>query len=360
MVDKLQTFAYTVYLIWHFRRHIMANSLNNIIRLNTNNFDSYMNQYAGMMTKKQRDAIRNGFDLTLRLEKYTETALGLRPDVLATKRHTAIWGPPGGGKTFTANEVIKRNNVPVLKIHGASSLHDAMVQIAVFKYKNLGKPFTVWFDDCDSFFDRGSSNALDPLNIVKGMLDPEREIQADGQGGVLAYNVDVTNTINKAMNAAEYDPTKQIIADALTHFRNPNGLGVEIKTNDINFFWTTNRVLPNKKVAFTPKSNGQLDQLKIDQHAVRDRCNWRKFDITEEEAWGWMASVMLSNDVFAAEPLMQGQTLDIQQLMILLQTFYNHWDNLEANSMRTVKEAGAMLLMDPDNFQDEFEQNFVG
>jgi hypothetical protein len=220
-------------------------------------------------------------------------------------------------------------------------------------------PFAVWFDDCDSFFDRGNGT-LDPLNIVKGMLDPEREIQIDGKGGVFAYNVDVSNTITKAMNAAEYDPSKQIIADALTHFRNPNGLGVEILMNDINLFWTTNRLLPNKKVAQKPKNNGQIDQTKMDQHAVRDRCNWRKFDINDEEAWGWMASVMLSNDVFAKEPLMKGKTLNNEQLMVLLQTFYNHWDNLEANSMRTVKEAGAMLLMDEDNFQDEFEQNFVG
>ena len=332
----------------------------NVIKLSQNNFDQYMKKYAGMMNKDQKDAIANGFELTKRLEKYTETALGLRPDILATKRHNVIWSPPGAGKTFTANQVIEKNNVPVLKIHGASSLHDAMVQLAVFKYRNLGKPFSVWFDDCDSFFDRGSGSSLDPLNIVKGMLDPEREIQANGHGGVLAYNVDVTNTINKAMNATEFDPGKQIIVDALTHFRNPNGLGVEILTNDINFFWTTNRILPNKKVAFTPKSNGQVDQIKVDQHAVRDRCNWRKFDINDDEAWGWMASVMLSNDVFANEPLMQGRTLDNDQLMMLLQTFHKHWDDLEANSMRTVKEAGAMLLMDEENFQDEFEQNFVG
>lgn len=330
-----------------------------ILKLNVNNFDQYMKKYAGLMTGKQKDAIRNGFELTARLEKYTETALGLRPDILATKRHTVIWSPPGAGKTFTANQVVERNKVPVLKIHGASSLHDAMVQIAVFKFKNLGKPFTIWFDDCDSFFDRGSSNALDPLNIVKGMLDPEREIQPDGNGGVLAYNVDVGNTIAKAIAATEIDSQKQVIVDALTHFRNPNGLGVEILTNDINFFWTTNRVLPNKKVASTPRNNGQIDQTKMDQHAIRDRVNWRKFDITDDEAWGWLASVMLSNDVFAKEPLMKGLTLNNEQLMVLLTTFHNHWPNLEANSMRTVKEAGAILLMDEDNFQDEFEQNFV-
>ena len=330
-----------------------------VIKLNQSNFDSYMKKYAGIMNSNQKDAIANGFKLTERLEKYTETALGLRPDILATKRHTIIWSPPGAGKTFTANEVIENNKVPVLKIHGASSLHDAMVQLAHFKFKNKGKPFSVWFDDCDSFFDR-SSGILDPLNIVKGMLDPEREIQQDGNGGVLAYNVDVTNTIQKAQNAAEYDPSKQSIVDALTYFRNPNGLGVEILTNDINFFWTTNRLLPNKKVATTPKSNGQIDQIKMDQHAVRDRCNWRKFDINDEEAWGWLASVMLSNDVFANDNGMQGKTLNNEQLMVLLQTFFNHWPNLEANSMRTVKEAGALLLNDEDNFQDEFEQNFVG
>ena len=93
----------------------------NVIKLSQNNFDQYMKKYAGMMNKHQKDAIANGFELTKRLEKYTETALGLRPDILATKRHNVIWSPPGAGKTFTANQVIEKNNVPVLKIHGASS-----------------------------------------------------------------------------------------------------------------------------------------------------------------------------------------------------------------------------------------------
>lgn len=336
----------------------MKNNVQKLKVLSKDNFTEYMNQYAGLMSKRQKDAILNGFDLTDRLEKYTETAMGLRPDILSTKRHTIIWSPPGAGKTFTANQTIEKNNVPVLKIHGASTINAFMVKLATVCYKNKGKDFSVWLDDCDSFFTRGSGD-IDNLNIVKGILDDEREPDQNGKGGILQYNVDVSRTIASARLAEEMNPAKGITADALEYFRDPDGLGVTIPMSNVQFFWTTNKNLATRKEAFDTK-NGKTNQQKIDEHAVRDRVNWRKFDITDDEAWGWMASTMLSNDVFAGDPGMQGKTLSTEQLMILLQTFYNNWDNLEANSMRTVKEAGAMLLQDPENFQDEFEQNYVG
>jgi hypothetical protein len=327
--------------------------------LTKDNYTDYMSKYASTLNKKQKEAIRNGFDLTERLEKYTETAMGLRPDILATKRHTIIWSPPGAGKTFTANQVIENNNVEVLKIHGASTINAFMVKLATVAYKNQGKDFSVWMDDCDSFFSRGSGD-IDNLNIVKGILDDEREPDGNGKGGLLQYNVDVTRTIASARLAAENNSAKVITADALEHFRDPDGMGVSIPMNNIQFFWTTNKNLATKKEAFTSNRNGQLNQIKVDEHAIRDRVSWRKFDIDKDESWGWMASVMLSNDVFSKDQGMQGLTLNTEELMTLLDTFYKHWDNLEANSMRTVKEAGAMLLQDPENFQDEFEQNYVG
>jgi hypothetical protein len=339
----------------------MKNNVAKLEVLSRDNFTEYMNQYAGLMSKRQKDAILNGFELTDRLEKYTEVAMGLRDDMLFSKRHTIIWSPPGAGKTYTANQVIEANGLTPLKIHGASTIYNFMVKLATVCYKNRGKKFTVWLDDCDSFFSKGSGD-IDNLNIIKGVLDDEREQQPDGTGGVLQYNVDVTNTIIKAEQAEENNPGcgRGITADALNHFRDPDGLGVIIPQSNIQYFWTTNKNLATKKEAFATNKQGLTSQIKIDEHAVRDRVNWRKFDITDDEAWGWMASTMLSNDVFEGDPGMQGKTLDTEQLMILLQTFYNNWDNLEANSMRTVKEAGAMLCMDPDNFQDEFEQNFVG
>jgi hypothetical protein len=336
--------------------------MNNVLKLDfltKDNYTTYMDKYAPLLKKKQKEAIRNGFDLTERLQNYTETAMGLRPDILSTKRHMIIWSPPGAGKTFTANQTIESNNVEVLKIHGASTINAFMVKLATVCYKNQGIDFSVWLDDCDSFFGRGSGD-IDNLNIIKGITDDEREPDGNGRGGILQYNVDVSRTILQAEKAAETNPSRMIIAEALNHFRDSDGLGVTIPMHNVQFFWTTNKKLASKKEAFTPNRNGQLNQIKVDEHAVRDRVIWRKFDINDDEAWGWMASNMLCNDVFKNDPGMQGRTLSTDQLMVLLTTFHKHWPNLEANSMRTVKEAGAMLLQDPDNFQDEFEQNYVG
>ncbi len=322
--------------------------------LTPNNFNEFMSEHAtGMFENKEKEAIRNGFELTERLRKYTETSFGLREDVLSTKRHTIIWSPPGAGKTFTANRVIEDNNLAVLKIHGASTIYDAMVKLVTTAYRNRGKQIFVWKDDCDSFFERGSG--VDNLNITKGILDDEREPDDTGRGGILQYNVDVTGAINKAEAAAEYDPNKAITAEALKYYRDSDGLGISLPMNNFTFFWTTNKNLATKNEAFGPKGT----QNKRDEHAVRDRVNWRKFDIDDLESWGWMASNILSSDCFAKKPGMQGQTLNVKELFLLLNTFLKYWPNLEANSMRTVLEAGAMLKMDPDNFVEEFKQNYV-
>ena len=94
---------------------------------------------------------------------------------------------------------------------------------------------------------------------------------------------------------------------------------------------------------------------KMGEHAVRDRTAFKQFNITSEEAWGWMASNLLSCNVFEQH----GFELNKEQTFVFLDTFYRMWDRLNANSMRTVKEAGAMLYNDSEEFTDEFEQNFL-
>lgn len=287
-----------------------------------------MSNLLKMWSSKQKNAIEYGSSLTERLERYVETSLGLRTDQVSTKRHTIIWSPPGAGKTYTVNHTCESNGIEPIKFHGASSMNAFAIKMACEALYNKDTIKTVWIDDCDGFF-----MDSDSLNVMKGVLDEDRNI--------LGWNVNMSTEIAKAEKAGN-----QMVADAIRHYQ--SGVGMEIPTDDFRFIVTTNKKLASKKEA-------TKSQKKMDEHAVRDRVNWRQFDITNEEAWGWMASNMLSSNVFAKE----GFELDQEQMFVLLNTFYNSWDKLSANSMRTVKEAGAMLYNSPDTFIDEFEQNFL-
>lgn len=279
-------------------------------------------------TTRQKSAIENGYKLTARLQRYTEEGLGLRPNQVSTKRHTIIWSPPGAGKTFTVRKTCEDNGIEPIKFHGHSSMNAFAITMAVKAYTTTGMQ-DVWIDDCDSFFYDDDS-----INLLAGVLDEERNI--------LGWNVNMNNEIARAEKAGN-----DVIAQAIRHFSN-DGVGLEVGTERFRFIITTNKRLASKREI-------HKSQRKMNEHKVRDRVQWRSFDITSDEAWGWMASTMLSSNVFEED----GFKLDDTQTHMLLDTFYKHWDDLSANSMRTVKEAGAMLYNNPDDFMDEFEQHFL-
>ena len=283
----------------------------------------------GYWTSRQKNAIKNGYDLTDRLKRYTKEALGVSKGQFETKRHTIIWSGPGAGKTFTVNDECNKNRIKPIKFHGNTSMSAFAQLMAVHAYKNPKATKIVWVDDCDGFFIDSDS-----LNVMKGVLDQDRNI--------LGWNVNMSTEIAKAEKAGN-----DVVAEAIRHF-STEGVGLEVPTDTFRFIITTNKKLASKQEALK-------SQKKMDEHAVRDRCNFRSFDITSEEAWGWMASNMLSTNVFAEH----GFKLSDTDLHMILDTFYRHWDKLSANSMRTVMEAGAMLKNSPETFADEFEQNFL-
>lgn len=292
---------------------------------------TFLTQYHGHMTSKQRSSILNGLELTERLEKYAEQSLGLRPDLAETKRNTIIWSPPGAGKTFTVRNVARQANLNPVMYHGRASLNAFVMKMAKECYKRPAQEVPVWIDDCDAFFQDQES-----LNFMKRVLDNDEPC--------ISWDVNVGNQIAKAKNLGD-----TILMDALKHFDN-GGVGIEIPMDNVRFTITTNKLLSSKQDMSKKKIN-------IHEHAVRDRCNWRAFNITDDEAWGWMTSVMLSEDVF--QTIDKPFTLSPDQYWLLVNTFHKNWANLTANSMRSVMEAGAMLYNSPDSFSDEFEQNFL-
>jgi SpoVK/Ycf46/Vps4 family AAA+-type ATPase len=264
------------------------------------------------------------------LERYTEQAFGIDPTLVETKRNTIIWSPPGQGKTFTVRNVAKKYNIDYISCHGKTTLNGFVSKIAMTMHReiNTNNPIVVWIDDCDSFFENEQS-----LNFMKNVFDNDQP--------EINWNVNIGSQIalNKKVNPA--------LAEALEYFRNGD-VGVYIDMSRCRFIVTTNKKLASKQ-------DIKKSKIATHEHAVRDRCIWRQFDINNEEAWGWMASVVLSDNVFVNDNF----TLTDQQMLQLLNTFYMHWDKLNANSMRTLKQAASDLYNNPNTFADEFQQNYL-
>jgi hypothetical protein len=300
---------------------------------NTNlKLENFLEEYKGFLTAKQRTAILNGVELTTRLEHYARTALGITTEA-ETKKNTIIWSPPGAGKTFTVKNVAKAAGIDYIQYHGKASLNGFVMKMAKACYlqatTGINTTIPVWIDDCDVFFSDAAS-----LNFMKIVLDNDDP--------AISWDVNVGNQITKAEKIGD-----TILSEALKYWDN-GGVGIEIPLDNVRFTITTNKKLASKQDIGKRTIN-------MHEHAVRDRCKWRAFNIDSDEAWGWMASVMLSDNVFQDDNF---QLTPLQSLQ-LLQIFYTNWNNLSANSMRTVKEAGAMLFNNPDSFADEFEQNFL-
>ena len=292
---------------------------------------TFLTQYQGQMNSKQRSAILNGLELTERLEKYAKQSLGLMPNLAETKKNTIIWSPPGAGKTFTVRNVARAAGIEPVLYHGRASLNGFAMKMAKACYQQQGQEIAVWIDDCDSFFQ--DQNSLDFMKIVLDKDEP-----------AISWDVNISNQITRAKSLGDH-----ILADALRFYDN-GGVGIEIPLDNVRFTITTNKLLSSKQDIGKKKIN-------IHEHAVRDRCNWRAFNITDEEAWGWMASVILSDDIF--QTIEKPFSLTMDQYWLLAKTFFDNWKNLSANSMRTAMEAGAMLYNYPDTFTDEFQQHFL-
>ena len=277
-------------------------------------------------TGEQKYYVETGDKNSKRLSSIVSDALGISKRKYEVKRHTYIYSPPGAGKTFTVQAVADKGKIKMIRIVGASTLNALVVRIATAVFcSDPKKPIIVWIDDCDTLFmdEKG-------LNVMKGVLDEDQNS--------LGWNVNMTNQIlSYEKSGNENDLIK---AQALRHFQTPGGVGVEIPTNNIRFIITSNKNLCAPADVETRKGSKKLNRH---ESAVRDRVAYEEFELSPKESWGWIASVLINNNIL---------DLSVQQKHILLDWMWSNWDKLPATSMRAVKEYAAMMLNNPADYPD--------
>ena len=288
-----------------------------------------MNTTVKPFTHKQQYLIDRGDKLTDQLKTKVSQALGITKLKVETKRHCYIFSTPGAGKTFTVQTLADQNGIKLVKIHGSVSMNAMTVQLATALYlAPKDKELIVWIDDCDSLF-----MDEEGLNVMKGALDEERNL--------FVWNKNMGGQINRYLQS-ESDIDK-LRGEALSSFQSVGTVGVEIPTHRMRFIITSNKDLtaPNS----LNKSN-KVTKRMMHEAALRDRVIYEEFNLNDDDSWGWIASVVMNNNVL---------DLDNVQKHYLLDWMHANWQKLPATSMRAVKELAAVMLNYPAEYPDHWD-----
>lgn len=284
-------------------------------------------------TTEQKQYIAQGELLSQQLITEVASGLGLLQKSVEAKRHYYITSGPGAGKTYTVNNAIDEHNLKVVRIQGAASMNAIVIQLAVAVYLKPEGDILVWIDDCDSIF-------LDKecLNVMKGALD-------EGHN-VLSWNKNLTNQINIYLNSD--GANDKLKGEALRSFQPTGSVGVEVPTDRVRFIITSNKRL-------TAPSKANLNRvIQVNEAAIRDRVNYREYELDDKRSWGWMAY-----NVINSRTLGPNLKLTADQKRLLLDWMWNNWKWLSATSMRAVQELGAHMINNPDNYPDYWETHLL-
>lgn len=276
-------------------------------------------------TSEQEYFITQGDKLSDELTLRALQALGVNKSPNETKRHAYIFSPPGAGKTFTVQAVADKHKIKPIKIQGVSSLNAFVTHMAVAVYLRPTGDIIVWVDDCDSLF-----MEADGLNLMKGAMDEERN--------ELSWGKNLTAQIMSYEKSSQ--PNDLIRAAALRSFQPEGGVGVVIPTDRVRFIVTS-----NKKLTKPTDPKAMTNAKKMHESAICDRVAYKEFDISDKESWGWIASVLMKNNILG---------LKKEQKQILLDFMWNSWSKLPSGSMRAVKEYASWMLDHPKDYPDRW------
>ena len=286
-------------------------------------------------TAEQKYLIEQGRIKTEQLKEVVEVALDVKKMTVRNKRHTYIQSPPGAGKTLTVLTTAADNNVKLEQIRGHQTMSDLALKIATIVYRANGDHRYIWIDDCDSPFADEKN-----INVMKNALD--REINQ------FAWNANWGPTRDRYMKSE--NPIDQIRGEAITAYQSLNGNGIEVPTDNLTFIITSNKELVSQgevELIKQGKIKGRrYSKLLSHEPALQDRLIYKPIDLTPKESWGWIAYIVMNNDILG---------ISDSEKHRLLNWMLSNWDKLRSTSMRAVVDLAEEMINHPSDYTDYWE-----
>jgi hypothetical protein len=240
--------------------------------------------------------------------------------------HTYIYSPPGLGKTYTVNEALKESGVNFVELSGAVSMFAFGLALSVFNYMApKGTKIIISVDDCDGIL-KNEEN----INIMKNVLSGKR---------MFSYEKNLQSNIASLTGVQK---------DAYDFHTTDERMGFSVPTDNMIFIFTSNFRLPDDdEVKEARERGGMRNVLKVHRNAIRSRCRTMDFDLDKSEHFGWMADVMLNEDL--------SPSLTSENKQIVLNWVWDNWDSLTERSIRTLEKMAETMCEEPDDYEMSWE-----
>ena len=240
--------------------------------------------------------------------------------------HTYIYSPPGLGKTYTVNESLKEAGVPFFELSGAVSMFAFGVSLAVINFMApKGQKIIISVDDCDGIL-KNEEN----INIMKNVLSGKR---------IFAYEKSLQSQISNLTGIQQ---------DSINFHSSDERMGFTVPTDNMIFIFTSNFRLPDDdEVKDAREKGGSKNVLKVHRNAIRSRCKTMDFDLDKSEHFGWMADVMLTENL--------NSFLDEEKKEIILNWVWDNWVSMTERSIRTLEKMAETMSEEPDDYEMSWE-----
>ena len=279
-------------------------------------------------TTTQKNYISEGRNQDMQLRTHIRSMLGIDKNLVQSKRHSIISGPPGVGKSFSIMQEIDKSKVNHIKFSAGSTDSSMVLQLAYNVNRLLpGEQLVVLLDDADDVLFRDYQTA----NKFKFAMAKDEP--------VFAQDVNMLGTRSQLEKAG-----RQELVDAIDAFTIPGKVGLVIPMDQVRFVVVCNRNCEDRK-QFGPKIWSAAE-------ALVDRVKYKRLDFEWKVSWGWFAHILNNSQPFENVLLTDAQKYEITNWM------WVNWEKMRNQSYRTVEEMAEYLINDSD-YLDIWDTTFI-
>jgi len=283
-----------------------------------------------LMSQKQLEAIEQGKiqneRMRLLIDKATQSSIDRK------YKDYYIYSPPGLGKTFTVQEFLSKSEISFYPISGNISMFAFGLSLAVIRF--LVPPeqkVVIHVDDCEVLFENTNN-----VNIMKKVLDTDR---------VFVYE--------KSLHSQRGN-LNDIQKDAIEYFSEPCKMGFKIPTDNMTFIFTSNKRLPYDNEVEIAKLKGQSKATYLGHlYGIRGRVHVADFELTKNEFWGWISSVVIESDCLNDyEPTPE-------EICEVLDFLFHHWGHFKEKNIRTVEKMFSVMRDFPESYERVWKMDYL-
>jgi hypothetical protein len=142
--------------------------------------------------------------------------------------------------------------------------------------------------------------------------------------------------------------------DAIDFFSEPGKMGFKVPTNNMTFIFTSNKRLPYDNEVEMARAKGRSKANYLAHlNAIRSRVHVADFELTKNEFWGWISSVVIESDCLNDyEPTPE-------EICEVLDFLFHHWGHFKEKNIRTVEKMFSVMRDFPETYERVWKMDYL-